>query len=468
MRWPFRLPPQCLLIRTKPKDLGNRAFLPRTPSRNLQSISSGAEFEARLLERLIEPCEDRAAANNELRWLKEHAQKTAPGDVETQHALLNRFVDERSTGKPLQYILGTEYFGDLELECRPGVLIPRQETAASISYLVHLLSLAPELPRRLRVLDLCTGSGCIPLLFQHELAKARPDIQLRLLGVDISLEALQLAQDNRSRLLETARLQLPNVDEEQKLSHPTGPKYDTPRRSLDILNTTEFIQADVLAEDYLTHDPAKPESDVPSLEAALRLQSTIRLGERRRRSTFYEPRPKIWKVIICNPPYISPNEFLHTTSRSVRDFEPKLALVPPVNSQGPHTDQGDTFYPRLLKIADSHQAIVVLFEVADMAQALRVAQMAKSYQIVQDESAPANKYWRDWLRSAHRWDHIEIWRDQPDQASDNGTPEVIDGFDVVGRGNGRSVVCWKYAARRWFGNGQPISTQIAELKAQAT
>ena len=40
-------------------------------------------------------------------------------------ALLGQLVRERARGRPLQYLLGTEYFGDLQIKCRPGVLIPR-------------------------------------------------------------------------------------------------------------------------------------------------------------------------------------------------------------------------------------------------------------------------------------------------------------------------------------------------------
>ena len=39
--------------------------------------------------------------------------------------LLRQLVQRRAKGCPLQYILGTEYFGELEIECKPGVLIPR-------------------------------------------------------------------------------------------------------------------------------------------------------------------------------------------------------------------------------------------------------------------------------------------------------------------------------------------------------
>lgn len=79
-----------------------------------------------LLPPLLGQCRDIGAAQNELRWLREHVE----GDAERQNAkekaiLLRKLIKDRVSGKPLQYILGTEYFGDLEIKCRPGVLIPR-------------------------------------------------------------------------------------------------------------------------------------------------------------------------------------------------------------------------------------------------------------------------------------------------------------------------------------------------------
>jgi methylase of polypeptide subunit release factors len=73
------------------------------------------------------------AAQNELRWLREHVEKVAKarrakGDIIAKASLLQQLVKDRAAGKPLQYLLGTEYFGDLEIRCRPGVLIPRYKT----------------------------------------------------------------------------------------------------------------------------------------------------------------------------------------------------------------------------------------------------------------------------------------------------------------------------------------------------
>jgi hypothetical protein len=80
----------------------------------------------RLLPSLLPVCRDLPSSQNELRWLGEHAAEVASkkgyGD---EKRLLQQFVSRRARGEPLQYILGTEFFGDLEIECRPGVLIPR-------------------------------------------------------------------------------------------------------------------------------------------------------------------------------------------------------------------------------------------------------------------------------------------------------------------------------------------------------
>lgn len=83
----------------------------------------------RLLPSLLPVCRDLQSSRNELRWLGEHASEV----IASQHAdnsnnkrhLLQHYVNRRAKGEPLQYILGTEFFGDLEIKCRPGVLIPR-------------------------------------------------------------------------------------------------------------------------------------------------------------------------------------------------------------------------------------------------------------------------------------------------------------------------------------------------------
>jgi methylase of polypeptide subunit release factors len=67
-----------------------------------------------------------SSARRELKWIGEHARNVARRTLLTSwQAVLHRCCLDRARGKPLQYILGTEFFGELELKCRPGVLIPR-------------------------------------------------------------------------------------------------------------------------------------------------------------------------------------------------------------------------------------------------------------------------------------------------------------------------------------------------------
>lgn len=84
---------------------------------------------------LLPICRDIGSARNELRWLKEHAvavsQRTGH---HSQANLLANFVRRRALGEPLQYVLGSEYFGALEIKCRPGVLIPRCDIVLAYLY----------------------------------------------------------------------------------------------------------------------------------------------------------------------------------------------------------------------------------------------------------------------------------------------------------------------------------------------
>ena len=63
-------------------------------------------------------------------------------------------------GEPLAYILGKWSFYGLDLTVTPDVLIPRDDTMAVVDL---TLEHRYELPANPRILDLCTGSGCIGL-----------------------------------------------------------------------------------------------------------------------------------------------------------------------------------------------------------------------------------------------------------------------------------------------------------------
>lgn len=92
---------------------------------------------------------------------------------------------------PLQYLLGSVPFGPLDILVEAPTLIPRPETEEWCARLVSALESLSKTP--LRILDMCTGSGCIALWLAHALPQAT------VYGVDISPKAVALAQRNAAR-----------------------------------------------------------------------------------------------------------------------------------------------------------------------------------------------------------------------------------------------------------------------------
>ena len=125
-------------------------------------------------------------ADAEARWMTE----LLPRDGH-EAARLEEWLDRRIAGEPFQYVVGTAAFYGIDLDVGPGVLIPRPETELLVERALRLLRPRPaDTP----VLDLCTGSGAIPLAILHE----RPDLSA--IGVDLSPDALTWAERNRRRL----------------------------------------------------------------------------------------------------------------------------------------------------------------------------------------------------------------------------------------------------------------------------
>ena len=139
-------------------------------------------------------------ARDEAAWLVLHAisarldgsfddwGRELEGQEENQ---LRELLDARITQKlPLAYLTGTAHFAGLEFESGPAALVPRSPIAELI-----LERFQPWIdPANAgRVLDMCTGSGCIAIAIARYLPGTRVD------AVDISKEALEIAARNVSR-----------------------------------------------------------------------------------------------------------------------------------------------------------------------------------------------------------------------------------------------------------------------------
>ncbi len=135
----------------------------------------------------------------ELLGTKNYTHIVDPGYVieKKKRTVLNESLERLKNNEPIQYVLGIAEFFGRKFKVSPSVLIPRQETETLCKLAVDE---AMRLKRqrspygaaaeKVRVLDLCTGSGCIA----WTLALSVPGSEV--FGVDISEEALEVAKSN--------------------------------------------------------------------------------------------------------------------------------------------------------------------------------------------------------------------------------------------------------------------------------
>lgn len=263
-------------------------------------------------------------------------------------------------------------------------------------------------PKRLIIVDFCTGSGCIPLLLLSLLSKSFPDTQIDITGVDISEKALALARKNYERNLE---------------HYPNRERH-----------SVRFERVDVLDPKSISTIEVPPPSDYWHLAE---MDDTYR-------------------IVISNPPYISQKGFERQTEKSVRNYEPELALVPKrvgglikepgsldVEKWKEDVKTEDIFYKAVERRAMLIGAQIMLVEVAGTDQAVRVAREVMKW------GPPCGDcpHHDDGLAPGE-WKYGEIWGDDPD-AMEGCVEDISDAekmemenlpVKLKGAGMGRSVL----------------------------
>lgn len=206
------------------------------------------------------------------------------------------------------------------------------------------------------MLDLCTGTGCIPLLL---CAKWLPG-STTVVGIDASLEALQLAQDNAVENASIVDLASPPTQTHfsGRPRRPSSPSSSSAPRSATPKNVFIPMHADV--------------RDTPNLIGAL---------------SFWPP----FDIITANPPYIPRSQYANL-DESVRNFEDPAALLgdPP----GAPDTGGLTFYSDIARLVAQTRVLAT-----DGWLVLEVG----------DGQAPAVE---KILHSVARMKDTEIWTDQ--------------------------------------------------------
>lgn len=181
-------------------------------------------------------------------------------------------IAERKKHVPLQYITGVQEFMGLEFAVNEHVLIPRQDTEILVEEVLR------HLHDGMRILDMCTGSGCILLSLLYYSNDCTG------LGVDISKDALNVARHNAEKL-----------------------KQLKPDLNVDFLQSDLFEQLGHLRVQY----EKQPEHSMTQ-------RSPLDINETDKYAGSFE-------IIVSNPPYIKSDD-IRTLMPEVREYEPGIAL----------------------------------------------------------------------------------------------------------------------------------------------
>ncbi len=153
-----------------------------------------------------------------------------------QLSLFENMITERSTGRPVAYIVNRKEFWGLDFYVDESVLIPKSDTEILVEEAVCCSKKILENTSHAGILDLCCGSGCVGIALLHSLTKefhaaglaAGPEKTVRITASDISRDALDVAKKNY-----------------QSLIYP-----DTANTLANAFSETDLIQSDVYVSDY--------------------------------------------------------------------------------------------------------------------------------------------------------------------------------------------------------------------------
>ena len=223
-------------------------------------------------------------------------------------------IKRRAAREPLAYIVGEQSFMGLPFIVSEDVLIPEQDTENLVEEALRLIDDGS------RILDLCTGSGCILLSLLHYTNGCIG------VGTDLSEKALEIARRNASA---------------HGLSDQTvwlqGDLFD----ALDPLNKKNNDDKDNKRENYKIEDNKREESRDDQAEKSTESEKSESGFPGMSYTSGYD-------MIISNPPYI-PTSVIDTLQPEVRCAQPRMAL----DGGGDGLD----FYRRIISEAPAHLVV---------------------------------------------------------------------------------------------------------------
>lgn len=163
---------------------------------------------------------------NELEYLKKYIH---PEDN------LEEAIKRLEAGEPVQYIIGdVNFYGNI-IKVNKNVLIPRRETEELVEKTIEYIN--KYLNKEVKILDIGTGSGCIPITIKKILPESTVS------AVDISSEALAVAKENANSNNTTINFIKSDIFENINdkydviISNPPYIRYDEP--IMDIVKNNE-------------------------------------------------------------------------------------------------------------------------------------------------------------------------------------------------------------------------------------
>lgn len=157
----------------------------------------------------------------------------------------DRYIDcirQRAAHIPLQHITGEQEFMGYPFYVNEHVLIPRQDTEILVEEAIQVMR------PKMKVLDMCTGSGCIVLSILKMCKEKYYMTDLQGIGADVSEEALKVARENSRRL----EVPVTWIQSDLFAKIPEEEKYDV------IVSNPPYIETaviDTLQEEVRLHDP---------------------------------------------------------------------------------------------------------------------------------------------------------------------------------------------------------------------
>lgn len=164
---------------------------------------------------------------NHSQWI---LNKNANLSIEEYEAYCD-YVTQRCRRKPLQQIIQEQAFMGMTLFVNEATLIPRPETEELVELAISILKEYPDA----YVMDIGTGSGCIPIALCHHLE------HVRCTAVDISKEALDVAKNNAKRMNVDSRIDFCLSNLFEKIV-PGQQKYDM------LISNPPYIPTDDIAD----------------------------------------------------------------------------------------------------------------------------------------------------------------------------------------------------------------------------